>query len=91
MCIHPLLAGIQTRYHVGRGRIDAMGRYLIILGIAILVVVLFWPYLRQLDPNRQRADAAAAGGRMGGQIFFAIALTVGLSVLLSAFLWYFAQ
>jgi hypothetical protein len=79
-----------TRYHVGRGRIDAMGRYLIILGIAILVVVLFWPYLRQLDPNRQRAEAVA-GRRMGGQIFFAIALTVGLSVLLSAFLWYFAQ
>ncbi|MGH6770547.1 MAG: hypothetical protein ACRECO_16160 [Xanthobacteraceae bacterium] len=80
---------METRYHVGRGRIDAMGRYLIILGIAILVVVLFWPYLRQLDPTRQRAEAAA-GARKGGQIFFALAVCVGLSLAISALLYLLA-
>jgi hypothetical protein len=64
-----------------------MVRFLIILGIAILAVALFWPYLRKLDPSRQRAEAGA--GRKGGQIFFAVTVCVGLSLLLSAFLWYF--
>jgi hypothetical protein len=64
-------------------------RYLIILGIAVVAVALFWPYLRQLDPGRRPDDGAPA--RKGGQIFFAIALCVGLSLALSALLYLLAR
>jgi hypothetical protein len=75
-------------YHVSPGRIDGMARYLVILVIAIVVTALFWPYLRQLDPGR--TGAAGARPKKGGQIFFAIALCVGLSLAFSALLYLLA-
>jgi hypothetical protein len=82
---------MRSDYHVAGGRIDRKMRYLIILGLAIVVTALFWPYLRQLDPNRGRdSGAGAAGTRKGGQIFFAVALCVGLSLALSVLLYLLA-
>jgi hypothetical protein len=66
-----------------------MFRFLVLLGIAAVAVVMFWPLLRKLDSARLRAEAAPPS--RGGTIFFAIALTLALTFVMSAFLWYFGR
>ena len=63
-------------------------RYLVILGLAGVVTILFWPHLRRLDPLRDRVQAKSK--RKGGQIFFAVAVAVGLSFALSVLLYLLA-
>ena len=66
-----------------------MFRFLILLGIAGAAVVMFWPLLRKLDSARVRAEAGPP--RRGGTIFLAISLTLALTFVMSAFLWYFGR
>ena len=66
-----------------------MARFLVILGIAAVVVVLFWPVLRKLDVARVRAEAPPPS--RGNTLFLAIALTLALSFVLSAALWYLGR
>ena len=66
-----------------------MVRFLVVLAIAAAVIVVFWPYLRKLDPSRQRSEAAAP--RKGGTLFFAVVITLVLSFVLSTALWLMAR
>ena len=66
-----------------------MVRFLVLLGVAAAVVVMFWPLLRRLDTARLRAEAAPPS--RGGTIFFAIVATLALTFVLSAALWYFGR
>ena len=66
-----------------------MVRFIVVLAIAAAVIVVFWPYLRKLDPARQGGKEAAA--RKGGTLFFAIVITLVLSFVLSTALWLMAR
>jgi hypothetical protein len=66
-----------------------MVRFLVILGVAAVVVVMFWPLLRKLDATRVRAEAAPPS--RSSTLFLALALTLGLSFVISAALWYFGR
>ena len=63
-----------------------MVRFLVMLGAAAAIVVIFWPMFRKLDPARLRAEAAPPS--RGGTIFFALAVTLALTFVFSAVLWY---
>ena len=67
-----------------------MFRFLVILGIAAVLVILFWPLLRKLDAARVRAEADAPPNK-GAIAFLAIAATLVLAFLLSAALWYLGR
>jgi hypothetical protein len=64
-------------------------RYIIALGIAILVVVMAWPYLRRYAPRRQSTGPKPAS--KGELIYFAILVTLGLSFAISTMLWVFGK
>ena len=64
-------------------------RYIIALGIAILIVVTAWPYLRMYMPRRASAQAKPA--TKGELIYFAILVTLGLSFAISTMLWVFGK
>ena len=64
-----------------------MMRFLIALGIAILIVVMAWPYLRRYVPRRQPGEAKPAS--KGELIYFAIVVTLALSFTISTMLWIF--
>jgi hypothetical protein len=66
-----------------------MVRFLVILGVAAVAVVMFWPLLRKLDAARVRAEADPLG--RGTAIFFAIVVTLALTFAISAALWYFGR
>ena len=66
-----------------------MFRFLVLLGVAAVVVIMFWPLLRKLDAARVRAEAEPPS--RGGTLFLAIALTLALTFVMSAVLWYFGR
>jgi hypothetical protein len=57
--------------------------------VAAVAVVMFWPLLRKLDAARVRAEAAPPS--RSNTLFLALALTVGLTFVFSAALWYFGR
>jgi hypothetical protein len=57
--------------------------------VAAVVVIMFWPLLRKLDAARVRAEAAPPS--RSSTLFLALALTVGLTFVFSAALWYFGR
>jgi hypothetical protein len=73
--------------------IIAMMRFIIALGIAIVVVVMAWPYLRRYTPRRQSgaANAAPKPATKGELIYFAILTTVALTFAISTMLWVFGK
>ena len=64
-------------------------RYIIALGMAILVVVMAWPYLRRYVPRRETTEPKPAS--KGELIYFAILVTLGLSFAISTMLWVFGR
>ena len=62
-----------------------MARFLIVLGLAILVVGLLWPYLGKLGLGRLPGDIAIA--RENGTVYVPLATCLLLSLLLSLVLW----
>ena len=60
-------------------------RFLIILGLAILVVGLLWPYLSKLGLGRLPGDLVIE--RPSGTFYFPFATCLILSLLLSLALW----
>jgi hypothetical protein len=60
-------------------------RFLVILGLVVLVVCLFWPYLRKVGLGRLPGDVVIE--RNNRTFFFPLATCMLLSFLLSALLW----
>jgi hypothetical protein len=66
-----------------------MVRFIIALLIAIVVVVMAWPYLRHYVPRRQAGALKPA--TKGELIYFAILTTVALTFAISTMLWVFGK
>jgi len=62
-----------------------MARFLIVLGLAILVVGLLWPYLGKLGLGRLPGDIVIE--RENGTVYVRLATCLLLSLLLSLVLW----
>jgi hypothetical protein len=62
-----------------------MARFLIVLGLAILVVGLLWPYLSKLGLGRLPGDIVIE--RENGTVYVPLATCLLLSLLLSLALW----
>jgi hypothetical protein len=66
-----------------------MQRLLIILGILIVVVGVFWPWLSQLPFGRLPGDIVI--DRPGAKIYIPIVTMILVSGVLSLLLWLFRQ
>ena len=62
-----------------------MARFLIVLGLVILVVGLLWPYLSKLGLGRLPGDIVIE--RENGTVYVPLATCLLLSLLLSLVLW----
>ena len=62
-----------------------MARFLIVLGLAILVVGLLWPYLGKLGLGRLPGDIVIE--RENGTVYVPLVTCLLLSLLLSLVLW----
>jgi hypothetical protein len=62
-----------------------MARFLIVLGITIVLLGVLWPYLSKLGLGRLPGDIVIEG--QGGTFYFPIVTCLLLSLLLSAVLW----
>jgi Protein of unknown function (DUF2905) len=62
-----------------------MARFLIVLGLAILVIGLLWPYLGKFGLGRLPGDIVIE--RESGTIYVPLATCLLLSLLLSLVLW----
>jgi hypothetical protein len=62
-----------------------MARFLIVLGLALLVVGLLWPYLSKLGLGRLPGDIVIE--RENGTVYVPLATCLLLSLLLSLALW----
>jgi hypothetical protein len=66
-----------------------MQRFLIILGLAILVIGLLWPWLAKLPIGRLPGDFMIK--RDGFTFYFPLATGLLVSLLLTLFLWLFRK
>jgi hypothetical protein len=62
-----------------------MARFLIFLGLALVVSGLLWPYLAKLGIGRLPGDIAFTRGN--ATVYFPIMTSIILSIVLSALLW----
>ena len=62
-----------------------MARFLIVLGLAILVVGLLWPYLSQIGLGRLPGDVVIEREKM--TFYFPLMTCLLLSLLLSLVFW----
>jgi hypothetical protein len=62
-----------------------MARFLIVLGLAILVIGLLWPYLSQIGLGRLPGDIVIEREKM--TFYFPLMTCLLLSVLLSLVFW----
>jgi hypothetical protein len=69
-----------------------MMRFVIALGVAILIVALTWPYLRQFMPRRPQPGTGAPKPPTKGElIYFAILVTTALSFTITTLMWVFGR
>ena len=66
-----------------------MARFLITLGLILLVAGLLWPYVAKLGLGRLPGDIAFTRGNT--TFYFPIATSIVLSVVLSLVLWLFGR
>jgi hypothetical protein len=66
-------------------------RYIMALGVAILIVAMTWPYLRRYMPRRQQQPGAPKPASKGELIYFAFLVTIALSFAISTMLWVFGR
>lgn len=66
-----------------------MGRFLIFLGVAILVVGLAWPWLEKLGLGRLPGDIHVERGN--SSFHFPITTSIVVSLVLSALFWIFRK
>jgi DUF2905 family protein len=62
-----------------------MARFLIVLGLAILVIGLLWPYLSQIGLGRLPGDIVIERGNM--TFYFPLMTCLLVSVLFSLVFW----
>lgn len=67
-----------------------MIRFIIALGIAILIVAMAWPYLRRYVPRRPQPGSPKPASK-GELIYFAVLTTVALTFAISTMLWVFGK
>jgi len=63
----------------------AMARFLIVLGLAILVIGLLWPYLSRIGLGRLPGDIVIERDNMS--LYFPLVTCLLLSLLFSLVLW----
>jgi len=68
-----------------REEFTAMARFLIVLGLAILVIGLLWPYLSQIGLGRLPGDIVIERENM--TFYFPLMTCLLLSMLLSLVFW----
>lgn len=66
-----------------------MARFLIILGLVLVVAGLLWPYVGRLGLGRLPGDISFTRGHT--TFYFPIVTSLILSVLLSLLLWLFGR
>jgi len=80
---------MQASYHVSRKRTAGMLRFLILLGLVILVLGLLWPYLSKLGFGRLPGDIVIE--RENTTFYFPLATCLVLSLLLSVVFYYLGR
>jgi hypothetical protein len=68
-----------------RERSAAMARFLIILGVALVVAGLLWPWISRLGLGRLPGDISISGEY--GSLYIPITTSILLSIVLSLVLW----
>ena len=66
-----------------------MGRFLIIVGLTIVVIRLLWPWLTRLGLGRLPGDIYIQGER--GSLYIPITTSILVSLALSLLLWLFSR
>jgi len=66
-----------------------MARFLILLGLVILVTGLLWPYLSRLGLGRLPDDIVIE--RESFSFYFPLMTSIIVSLVLSAMLWFFMR
>lgn len=66
-----------------------MMRFLITLGLVLIVLGLLWPYLSKLGLGRLPGDIVIE--RASGTFYFPIVTCLILSIVLSALMWLFGR
>jgi len=66
-----------------------MMRFLITLGLVLIVLGLLWPYLSRLGLGQLPGDIVIE--RPGGTFYFPIVTCLILSIALSALMWLFGR
>ena len=66
-----------------------MARFLITLGLILLLAGLLWPYVARLGLGRLPGDIVFTRGNT--TFYFPIATSIVLSLVLSALLWLFGR
>jgi hypothetical protein len=66
-----------------------VARFLIILGLAILVTGLLWPYLSKIGLGRLPGDIVVE--RENFSFYFPLMTSIIVSLVLSAVLWFFMR
>jgi len=68
---------------------SAVSRFLILLGIAILIIGVLWPVLSRLGLGRLPGDFVVQRGDFS--FYFPLATCILVSLLLSAVFWLFTR
>lgn len=66
-----------------------MARFLIMLGLILLVAGLLWPYIGKVDLGQLPGDISFRRGHT--TFYFPIMTSIILSIVLSALLWMFGR
>lgn len=66
-----------------------MARFLIMLGLILLVAGLLWPYIGKLGLGQLPGDISFTRGHTA--FYFPIMTSIVLSIVLSALLWMFGR
>lgn len=66
-----------------------MSRFLIIIGVVLVVVGLAWPWLTKLGLGRLPGDIVIEKGHT--RIYFPLATSLLVSIILSILLWLFRR
>ncbi|MGI6638271.1 MAG: DUF2905 domain-containing protein [Desulfobulbus sp.] len=66
-----------------------MNRLLVVAGIVLILVGLFWPWLRQIPLGRLPGDIHI--NRESFQFYFPLGTSIVISVLLSLVFWLFKK
>ncbi|MCT8973120.1 DUF2905 domain-containing protein [Microbaculum marinisediminis] len=66
-----------------------MGRFLVMLGLVLVVVGLLWPYLARLGLGRLPGDIVIE--REGVRLYVPIVTSLLISAVLSLLLWLFGR